>query len=343
MNGKMHILVTGGAGYIGSHTVVSLVEAGYEPIILDNFSNSRKEIISQLEQITGQRIMCIEGDVTNERVLAKLFGQYAISGVIHFAAFKAVGESVQKPLEYYENNISGLLTLLKVMRKAAVSRLIFSSSCTVYGTPDNGYRVTEKTALGTPGSPYGWTKWMAEQILRDCAHTGFVKPVLLRYFNPVGAHESGMIGELPQGIPNNILPYMTQTAAGIREKLTVFGEDYDTPDGTCIRDYIHVMDLAEAHVKALSLEADSVKTFNIGTGLGTSVLELIAAFEDSTGKKMNWEFGARRAGDIAAIYAQVDLAESELGWKARRSVQQAIRDAWKWETYRVTNGLIGEE
>lgn len=339
----MQILVTGGAGYIGSHTVVSLIEAGYEPIILDNFSNSRKEIISQLEQIVDRRIMCIEGDVTNEQVLSKLFEQYAISGVIHFAAFKAVGESVQKPLEYYENNISGLLTLLKVMRKAAVSRLIFSSSCTVYGVPDNGYCVTEETALGTPGSPYGWTKWMAEQILRDCAYNGFVNPVLLRYFNPVGAHESGMIGELPQGIPNNILPYMTQTAAGIREKLTVFGGDYDTPDGTCIRDYIHVMDLADAHVKALSLDTDSVKTFNIGTGLGTSVLELIAAFEESTGKKMNWEFGARREGDIAAIYAQVDLAEKELGWKAKRSVQQAIQDAWKWETYRVANGLIGEE
>lgn len=338
MSTKGTILVTGGTGYIGSHTVVALIQAGYQPIIIDNLNNSISQIVDQIELLTDVNVPFFEGDIRNERFLNTLFSEHTIQAVIHFAAFKAVGESVEKPLEYYENNISGLISLLKVMKENHVNRIIFSSSCTVYGIPKDGFEVTEKTELGTPNSPYGWTKWMAEQILRDCAFTKSISPIMLRYFNPVGAHESGLIGELPQGIPNNILPYMTQTAAGLRDKLTVFGSDYPTADGTCIRDYIHVMDLAEAHVKALAYEG-AFNTFNLGTGSGTSVLELIAAFEKALGTKMNWTFGPKREGDVAAIFAKVDLAEKELEWNCSRTVEQAIQDAWKWEKYRLEHGL----
>lgn len=333
------VLVTGGTGYIGSHTVVALIEAGYTPIIVDNLANSKSSIVQQIEAITGKTLSFFEGDIRDAQTLKSIFSTHTIDAVIHFAAFKAVGESVEKPLEYYDNNLAGLIALLHVMQEYHVKQLIFSSSCTVYGVPTSGFEVTENTALGTPNSPYGWTKWMAEQILRDCTQAGLIEPILLRYFNPVGAHESGLIGELPQGVPNNILPYMTQTAAGIREKLTVFGSDYPTPDGTCIRDYIHVMDLAEAHVKALSCQQEQHNTFNIGTGAGTSVLELIDAFEAAIGMKMNWEFGPRREGDVAAIYAQVALAEKTLNWSCKRTVKQAILDAWKWEQYRIEHGF----
>lgn len=339
MNNRKQILVTGGAGYIGSHTVVALIEAGYEPIIIDNFSNSKRSMIKQVEQIVNEKVQVITGDVRDEALLNELFKANKIEAVIHFAASKAVGESVENPLMYYDNNLIGLLTLLKCMKENDVKQLVFSSSCTVYGIPENDICVTESTPLGTPNSPYGWTKWMSEQLLKDVAATKAIEVVLLRYFNPVGAHSSGLIGELPQGIPNNILPYMTQTAVGLREQLTVFGNDYPTVDGTCIRDYIHVVDLAEAHVKALGVHASSPKIFNLGTGIGTSVLELIAAFENATGKKMNWTFGQRRSGDVAAIYAKVDLAEKELGWKAKRNVSEAVQDAWRWENYRIKNGL----
>ena len=339
MGKRKQILVTGGAGYIGSHTVVALTEAGYKPIILDNFSNSEKHILKQLEQITGQTIEAVEGDVRDEKVLSDLFSRFDIYGVIHFAAYKAVGESVQDPLKYYDNNLTGLVSLLKSMHQAEVKRFVFSSSCTVYGIPEGNICVTEESPLGIPSSPYGWTKWMGERIIQDTVTAMNLGAVILRYFNPIGAHESGLIGELPQGVPNNILPYMTQTAAGLREQLTVFGNDYPTPDGTCIRDYIHVVDLAEAHVKALEVKANSVRIYNLGTGLGTSVLELIHAFEEATGKPMNWTFGPRRDGDVTAIYAKVDRAKEELGWVAKRTVGQAIKDAWKWETYRIEHEI----
>lgn len=339
MSTKGTILVTGGTGYIGSHTVVALIEAGYQPVICDNLSNSTIKIIDQIEFITGQKVPFYQGDIRDNTFLQSLFQTFDFDAVIHFAAFKAVGESVQKPLSYYNNNISGLINLLTVMEENQVNQLIFSSSCTVYGFPKDQIKVTENTALGAPNSPYGWTKWMAEQIIRDSSNASSLKTCLLRYFNPIGAHESGLIGELPQGVPNNILPYMTQTAAGLREKLTVFGNDYPTDDGTCVRDYIHVMDLAEAHVKALSYTNEKVAVFNLGTGRGTSVLELIDAFEKAIGKAMNWEFGPKREGDVAAIYATVEKAEKELNWKCNRTVEQAILDAWKWEKYRLNNGL----
>lgn len=339
MNNPKQILVTGGAGYIGSHTVVALIQAGFNPIILDNFSNAKRAMIQQVEEIVGEKLIVVEGDVRDEDLVTKICSANKIEAVIHFAAFKAVGESVQNPLSYYDNNLVGLISLLKVMKKQGIKQLIFSSSCTVYGVPENGNCVTEETPLGKPNSPYGWTKWMAEQILLDVAQSDLLEVVLLRYFNPVGAHESGLIGELPQGIPNNILPYMTQTAAGIREQLTVFGNDYPTKDGTCIRDYIHVVDLAEAHVQALEVKATSPKIYNLGTGVGTSVLELIKAFEEATGKSMNWTFGPRRSGDVAAIYAKADLAAKELGWHAKRTVKEAVKDAWRWENYRISHGL----
>ena len=337
---KRTILVTGGAGYIGSHTVVELIRSGYQVVIVDDFSNSNKKNLVNLFEICGCEIPVEKGSCIDEIFLTQVFKQYSIDAVIHFAAFKAVGESVAQPLKYYQNNISGLICLLKVMEKAHVSQLIFSSSCTVYGSPENSALVTENTPLSAPNSPYGWTKWMAEQIIRDTAKTGKLNAVLLRYFNPIGAHESGKIGELPSGVPNNIVPYMTQTAAGIRSKLTVFGDDYPTEDGTCIRDYIHVSDLAIAHIQALSIEAnDEPEVFNLGTGKGTSVLELIHAFELATGKPLNWAFGKRRAGDVTEIYADVTKAKQILKWESNRNIQQAIEDAWRWEKYRLEHEI----
>lgn len=334
------ILVTGGAGYIGSHTVVELVANGFEPIILDNFSNASDSVIERMNQLCEKDLTVIHGDCFDAALLASIFTNHEIAGVIHFAAFKAVGESVENPLMYYNNNLTGLITVLNTMERFGVRQFVFSSSCTVYGVPKNGTQVSEETPLEAPNSPYGWTKYMGEQIIKDVAKTGKVDAVLLRYFNPIGAHKSGIIGELPQGVPNNIVPYITQTAAGIREQLTVFGSDYPTPDGTCIRDYIHVCDLARAHICALDIvQTNEPAIFNIGTGTGTSVIELIAAFEKATEKNINWTFGPRRAGDVTEIYALANKAATILKWKAEHTVEEAVSDAWKWEKFRIAAGI----
>jgi len=340
MKSTEKILVTGGAGYIGSHTVIELMNQGYEPVILDNYSNAHRIVIELIAEITGKRVIVEEGDCNDNEVLQDLFEKHRFTGVIHFAAFKAVGESVANPLAYYHNNLNSLIQLLKVMEQFKVTKIVFSSSCTVYGTPIGISKVDEQTPLGTPNSPYGWTKWMAEQILRDVIEANKdLKVVLLRYFNPIGSHTSGKIGEFPQGVPNNILPYMTQTACGILPQLTVFGSDYPTPDGTCIRDYVHVSDLAEAHISALRHmdQFSNLEIFNIGTGKGTSVLELIAAFENATGKQLNWTFGPKRVGDVVEIYADTTLAAEKMNWKASRTIDQAVKDAWKWEQNRIKN------
>lgn len=334
------ILVTGGAGYIGSHTVIELIEQGYTPVILDNFSNAHPSVIPLIETIAGKPILTIEGDCNDSELLRKVFSEHDFSGVIHFAAFKAVGESVANPLKYYQNNLFSLIQLLRVMEEFKVTRLVFSSSCTVYGTPVGTAKVDEQTQLGVPNSPYGWTKLMCEQILRDAVIANpALQVIFLRYFNPIGAHPSGKIGEFPQGVPNNILPYMTQTASGILPQLTVYGDDYPTPDGTCIRDYIHVSDLADAHIRALDYLSvpRELAVFNIGTGTGVSVLELIAAFEQATGKPLNWKFGPRRVGDVVEIYADARSAAEKMNWKATRTMNDAVRDAWKWEQNRLAN------
>ena len=336
------ILVTGGAGYIGSHCVVELVNNGFEPIIIDDFSNASPATLQNVFELCGREVPVFNGDCADEDLLRSVFQAHSFDGVIHFAAFKAVGESVDQPIKYYQNNLNGVLSVIKMMEEFGVQKLVFSSSCTVYGTPPAGsVKVTEETPLGVPNSPYGWTKLMAEQIIKDVARNGKLKPVLLRYFNPIGAHESGKIGELPVGIPNNIVPFMTQTAAGIREQLTVFGSDYHTPDGTCLRDFIHVTDLAIAHIAALNLSFDSgVEIINIGTGKGTSVLELIHAFEEVTGKSLNWKFGPRRTGDVEAIFAEVEKAEKILNWSAKRDVKKAVEDSWRWEQYRLKHEVV---
>lgn len=336
------ILVTGGAGYIGSHTVVELVARGYEPVIVDNFTNSTPAMVRQIEAICGHSLRVEQGDCADRTFLESVFEHHTIVGVVHFAAFKAVGESVANPLMYYHNNLTGLVVLLQVMEKFNVNRLVFSSSCTVYGTPVGTSRVDEETPLAAPNSPYGWTKWMCEQIIRDVvAAQPDLRAVMLRYFNPVGAHESGKLGELPQGVPNNILPYITQTAAGKLECLTVFGDDYSTPDGTCIRDYIHVTDLALAHISAVEhMETTKgLSIFNLGTGKGTSVLELVRAFETSSGKPVKWKVGPRRAGDVMEICADVEKAAKVLKWKALRTVDQAVADSWRWEQYRLAHEI----
>lgn len=338
-----YILVTGGAGYIGSHTVIELIGQGYVPVILDNYSNAHRFVVDLIEEIAGQKVIVEEGDCNDRELLVRLFAGYRFDGVIHFAAFKAVGESVEQPLKYYHNNLNSLVQLLSVMEEFGVNKLVFSSSCTVYGTPAGTSKVDEQTPLTPPNSPYGWTKWMCEQIIRDAVSARpELAAVLLRYFNPIGAHPGGKIGEFPRGIPNNILPYMAQTASGILPQLTVYGSDYPTPDGTCIRDYIHVVDLADAHIKALGYlqEHGDLSVFNIGTGKGTSVLELIAAFEEATGTHLNWTFGPRRAGDVVEIYADAALAASAMHWKAQRSVAEAVKDAWNWEQNRLRNEKI---
>lgn len=331
----MNILVTGGAGFIGSHTVIALIEAGHNPIIIDNFSNSEKSILQGIEKILNQKIICYESDCNEATILKKIIKEHQIQGVIHFAAYKAVGESVQKPLMYYQNNVGSLVTLLQVMDECKVNLLVFSSSCTVYGEPDK-IPVTEKTPRKPATSPYGNTKTMCEDIIRDTIASGTpLKATLLRYFNPIGAHPSAHIGELPRGVPNNLVPFITQTAAGWREKLTVFGDDYDTPDGSNIRDYIDVMDLAEAHVKAIEYLEKQPNTFqdvfNIGTGRGCSVLEVVKTFEEVTNSKLNYEIGNRRAGDVEKIYAVVDKSEYELGWKATRTLAESLQTAWQWQ------------
>ncbi|RKD16645.1 UDP-glucose 4-epimerase GalE [Pelobium manganitolerans] len=332
------ILVTGGTGFIGSHTVVELYNAGYTPVIVDNLSNSSIKILDQIEKIIGYKPEFHEFDLCDERKTAAfLEANPDITGIIHFAAFKAVGESVEKPLEYYRNNFFSLINLLTPYKGKNIN-FVFSSSCTVYGQPDV-LPVTEEAPVKKAESPYGNTKQIAEEILSETATVNSnYKIVALRYFNPVGAHESALIGELPIGVPQNLIPFVTQTAIGKREKITVFGDDYNTPDGSCIRDYIHVVDLAKAHVAAIKRmeegkSADNYEVFNIGTGKGTTVLEIIKAFESSTGEKLNYVIGPRRAGDIEKVYGDVSKSTRELGWKAELNVDDMMKSAWEWEKY----------
>jgi len=332
---KTKILITGGAGYIGSHTVISLLKAGYTPVIVDNFCNSQPWILKQIQDITGENIKSYELDCTNFEDLDEVFKEEQFGGIIHFAALKAVGESVTEPLKYYKNNIGSLVNIIDLMSKYKVPNLVFSSSCTVYGEADY-LPVDEQHPIKTAESPYASTKQMCEQIISDCLKSAKLKSaVVLRYFNPVGAHPSGLIGELPLGTPNNLIPFITQTAAGIREELSVFGNNYNTKDGTCVRDYIHVVDLAEAHVKSLDylgLNKPSVN-LNIGTGKGSSVLETINTFERVNNLKLKYTIGNKRDGDIEKIFADTSLSEKTLGWKANRSLDDAMKDAWKWQLY----------
>lgn len=333
------ILVTGGTGYIGSHTVVELINAGYEVVIIDNLSNSNVAVLDGIEAITHVRPAFVEGDVTDINTLDKLFKVHkGIQGIINFAASKAVGESVQKPLLYYRNNLLGLINLLELMPQYGVKGIVFSSSCTVYGEPDVN-PIDETAPVKKATSPYGNTKQISEEIITDDIISGApIKAILLRYFNPVGAHPSALIGELPNGVPQNLIPYLTQTAAGVRKELTVFGNDYDTPDGTCLRDYIDVVDLAKAHVAAVDRMVDGkMKTkyeiFNVGTGSPLSVLELLTRFEKANGLKLNYKIVGRRAGDVPAVWADTALANEELGWKAERDIDDTLRAAWAWEKH----------
>lgn len=328
----MNILVTGGTGYIGSHTLVSLYEAGHTAVVVDNLVNSSEESLRRVETITGQTIPFHCVDLRDRNALDAIFSEHALDGVIHFAGLKAVGESVQKPLEYYDNNIGGSVTLLEVMREHNVDKLIFSSSATVYGTAPIPYVETEQTGVGIT-NPYGQTKFMIEQIMKDtAASSAALQFVALRYFNPIGAHPSGSIGEDPQGIPNNLMPFITQTAIGRREKLQIFGDNYDTPDGTCVRDYIHVMDLARGHVAALEHLKPGFDAINLGSGRGVSVLELVNAFQDATGVNVPYEIAPRRDGDLPEFYADATKAASVLGWHTELTAQQACEDTWKWQT-----------
>lgn len=330
-----NILITGGTGFIGSHTVLALYHLGYKPILLDNLSNSSADVLDALEEISGERFPFFEGDCRDAAIYERIFQEFPFSAVIHFAAFKAVGESVQNPLLYFDNNINSTIVLMKAMEKLGVQHLIFSSSCTVYGNPKSNV-VSETTPLEKPESPYGYTKLVCEEMIQTTVQLKQnFSAVLLRYFNPIGAHESGLIGENPIGIPNNLVPYITQTAKGVREKLSVFGNDYPTSDGTCVRDYIHVMDVAEAHVAALQFleKQGNLEThiFNIGTGKGTSVLEAIQYFEEANNTKLHWQFAPRRSGDVAEIFANTDFAQKQLNWQAKRDIKQAMKDAWRWE------------
>jgi UDP-glucose 4-epimerase len=329
------ILITGGAGYIGSHTAVALVNSGYEPVIVDNFSNSEKSALEGIKSILGREVKYYEVDCLDKTGMEKVFQENDFSGVIHFAASKAVGESTRLPLKYYSNNIDSLIILLELMAKYKVKDLVFSSSCTVYGQP-KVLPVTEATPRQDAESPYGNTKKICEDILRDFILSGSESRIVaLRYFNPVGAHPSAAIGELPIGVPANLIPFVTQTAAGIREKITVFGNDYDTPDGTCVRDYIHVMDLADAHVKALKYLSEQkgnfYDIFNVGTGNGNTVLEVIKTFEKVSGQKLNYEIGPRRTGDIEKVWANTDKINKVLGWEAKYSLEDSMRDSWNWQ------------
>ena len=342
---KERILVTGGTGYIGSHTVVELQNNGYEVVIVDNLSNSRADVVDSIEQISGIRPAFEEVDCLDYEGMDAVFTKYpGIKGIIHFAASKAVGESVEKPLKYYRNNLVSLINILELMPKHNVKGIIFSSSCTVYGQPDI-LPVTEAAPIKKAESPYGNTKQINEEIIRDTVASGSpINAVMLRYFNPIGAHPSALIGELPNGVPQNLIPYLTQTAIGIREKLSVFGDDYDTPDGTCIRDFIYVVDLAKAHVIAMNRiledkQKESVEVFNIGTGRGLSVLELINAFEKSTGVKLNYQIVGRRAGDIVKVWADPTLANTELGWKADTPIEDTLRSAWNWQLHLREKGI----
>lgn len=329
----MNILLAGGAGYIGSHTAVELLNTGHEVIIADDYSNSCPEVINRINQIADKKVNTYKIDVKDKVAVSKVFAENKIDCVIHFAGLKAVGESVEQPIRYYRNNIDTTLTLLECMQEANVKNIVFSSSATVYGE-DNVMPNVETMKRGSCTNPYGWTKYMIEQILEDVAVAySEMSIVLLRYFNPVGAHESGLIGEDPQGVPNNLMPYVSQVAVGKREKLTVFGGDYDTPDGTCRRDFIHVVDLAKAHVKAVEYATvhKGVEIFNIGTGTPYSVLDIIKTFERATGVKINYEIGPRRAGDLPECWANADKAAKILEWKAKRNLENMCRDAWNWQ------------
>ena len=327
------ILVTGGAGYIGSHTVVELIAAGYEAIIVDNFSNSSVEVLDRLKTITGVEVPFYKGSISDKDFMNRVFEENQIDAVIHFAAYKAVGESVQEPLKYYKNNVCGTISLLDVMKLHKVEHIIFSSSATVYGM-NNISPLTEDLSTSAT-NPYGYTKLMMEQILTDVALANSDWSVTnLRYFNPIGAHESGMIGEAPNGIPNNLMPYITQVAVGKLQELSVFGNDYDTHDGTGVRDYIHVVDLAKGHVLALkhNLENKGVAVFNLGTGIGYSVLDMVKAFENVNGVKVPYAIKERRPGDVATCYADASKANDILGWKAEKTLRDMMRDSWRWQS-----------
>ena len=329
----MKILVTGGLGYIGAHTCVELINAGHEPVALDNLSNTSTAVLGRIERITGKLMAFIEADIRDSAALDAAFGAHDFGAVIHFAGLKAVGESVAQPLRYYDNNVAGSVALFEAMQRAAVKTLVFSSSATVYGDPAT-VPIREDFPLSAT-NPYGRSKLMIEDILRDLHLSDpSWRIALLRYFNPVGAHESGLIGEEPNGIPNNLLPYIAQVAEGRREKLSVYGADYPTPDGTGLRDYIHVVDLADGHVKTLTKLATGpgIVTYNLGTGRGNSVLEMVRAFEQACGKPVPYQIVARRPGDIAACYADPSFAQSELGWKAERDVAQMCADSWRWQS-----------
>ncbi len=330
----MTILVTGGAGFIASHTNIELLNAGYDVIVMDNLCNSSKESVARVEQITGKKVKFYEADMRNVEDLEKIFSENVIDVIIHFAGLKAVGESCVKPFEYYENNISGTLNIISMMRKYNVKKMVFSSSATVYGDPEV-IPITEECKVGGVTNPYGQTKLMLEQILTDIqkADPDF-DIALLRYFNPIGAHESGLIGEAPNGIPNNLLPYVAKVAAGVLDRVNVFGDDYDTPDGTGVRDYIHVVDLAKGHVCAVKrlLEHPGLVIYNLGTGVGYSVLDIIHNFEKACGKKIPYVIAPRRPGDIATCYSDPSKAERELGWKAQYGIDRMCEDAWRWQT-----------
>ena len=344
---KQTILVTGGTGFIGSHTTVELQQAGYKVVIVDNLSNSKKEVVDGIEKITGVRPAFEQVDCCDLKALEGVFEKYPdIQGIIHFAASKAVGESVEKPLLYYRNNINSLINLLELMPKHHVKGIIFSSSCTVYGQPsEENLPVTEKAPIQKALSPYGNTKQINEEIIQDFIHSGAdIKSIILRYFNPIGAHPSALIGELPNGVPMNLIPFVTQTAIGIRKELKIFGHDYNTPDGTCIRDYIYVVDLAKAHVAAmarvLDQETDRVEVFNIGTGRGLSTLEVVEGFEKATGVKLNWTYAPRREGDIEKVWGNVDKANKVLGWKADTPIEDVLASAWKWQKKLREDGIM---
>lgn len=342
----MNILVTGGAGFIGSHTIVELHNAGFNCIIIDDFSNSEQTVLEGIEKLISSKPKTYTGNCGDENLLNSVFSEQRIDGVIHFAASKAVGESVEKPLKYYKNNVAATVTLVACMIEHKISNFVFSSSCTVYGQPID-LPVTEQTPIQPANSPYGNTKQICEEIIADtvAANSDF-KAIALRYFNPIGAHESCLIGELPKGPPANLIPYITQVAAGLRPGLQVFGDDYPTPDGTCIRDYIHVVDLAKAHVAAINLLVKNkvdkpYKVYNIGTGRGNSVMEVIKTFEEITGKPFSYKIMPRRDGDVTAVYADVSLAKNELGWQTEKTLKDALTDSWNWQVKIAPKPLEG--
>ncbi|WP_075341149.1 UDP-glucose 4-epimerase GalE [Tenacibaculum agarivorans] len=329
------ILVTGGLGFIGSHTVVELLNANFDVVIIDDLSNSKIEVLDSIQEITGKKPDFFNIDLRVKEKVNHFFSENHIDGIIHFAAFKAVGESVQKPLDYYENNIGSLVYLLQEMRDRKLDNFIFSSSCTVYGQADE-LPITENAPIKPAESPYGNTKQIGEEIIKDTCKANGLNAIALRYFNPIGAHDTAKIGELPLGVPQNLIPYVTQTAAGIREQLSIFGDDYDTPDGTAIRDYIHVVDLAKAHIAALQRLIEkkndtNFEFFNVGTGKGSSVLEIVKAFENTTQQNLNYKIVGRREGDVTAAYADTTIANEQLGWKTEKTLEEALLSAWKWQ------------